>query len=162
MADNLTSNIRSYGDFSTPHLPTNPAVGVGILACWILDMWRGLCKIISGLKQDNILRDKANPSARRGRKAAGLPFEDGRATTDYFLVARPFFVPTNTNTSGFWLPIPSPALDLQHPEEANFRLMLHMYWPDKTALQEKWVLPPVQIQQQREGRGHKQVGECQR
>jgi hypothetical protein len=31
LTDSLTSNIRSAGDFSTLHLPTNPEVGVGDL-----------------------------------------------------------------------------------------------------------------------------------
>jgi len=53
--------------------------------------------------------------------------------------------PADTSKTGFWLP--TPVLDPQHPEEANFSLVIRMYWPDKTALQEKWVPPPVEIQE---------------
>jgi hypothetical protein len=55
--------------------------------------------------------------------------------------------PTDPGKMGFWLPIPGPPTDPEHPEEANFSLMLRMYWPDKTALQEKWVPPPVRVQE---------------
>ena len=55
--------------------------------------------------------------------------------------------PTDPGKIGFWLPAPGPPVDPEHPEEANFSLMLRMYWPDKTALQKKWAPPPVQIQE---------------
>jgi hypothetical protein len=46
---------------------------------------------------------------------------------------------------GLWLPTPAP--NPKTPEEANFSLTIRMYWPDKTALQGKWVPPPVEIQE---------------
>jgi hypothetical protein len=52
--------------------------------------------------------------------------------------------PTYTSKVGFWLPTPSCS-----PSDlalCDFSLVLRMYWPSKTALQEKWVPPPVQIQ----------------
>jgi hypothetical protein len=55
--------------------------------------------------------------------------------------------PTDPSKVGFWLPIPGPSPDPDNPELANFSLTLRMYWPDKTALQEEWVPPPVQIQE---------------
>ena len=55
--------------------------------------------------------------------------------------------PTDPSKIGFWLPAPGPPADPEHPGEANFSLMLRMYWPDKTALQKKWVPPPILIQQ---------------
>lgn len=54
--------------------------------------------------------------------------------------------PTDRNKIGFWLPTPVPPPPDKDQSPANFSLMLRMYWPDKTALQEKWVPPPVQIQ----------------
>lgn len=52
--------------------------------------------------------------------------------------------PDDTSKIGFWLPTPPPNPEI--PEAANFSLMIRMYWPDKTSLQEKWVPPPVEIQ----------------
>ena len=53
--------------------------------------------------------------------------------------------PADTGKVGFWLPTPVP--DTAHPDAANYSIMLRMYWPDKTALKEKWVPPPVQMQE---------------
>lgn len=55
--------------------------------------------------------------------------------------------PTDQSKMGFWLPTPVPPPPVQNQSTANFSLTLRMYWPDKTALQEKWVPPPVQIQE---------------
>lgn len=44
--------------------------------------------------------------------------------------------PTDPGKVGFWLPTPP----------GNFNLILCMYWPMKTALQGKWVPPPVEKQ----------------
>ena len=55
--------------------------------------------------------------------------------------------PIDSSKVGFWLPAPGPPPDPDHAGEANFSLMLRMYWPDKTALQKKWVPPPVQLQE---------------
>ncbi len=55
--------------------------------------------------------------------------------------------PTDPGKLGFWLPTPVPPPPGQDQSAANFSLTLRIYWPDKTALQEKWVPPPVQIQE---------------
>ena len=69
---------------------------------------------------------------------------NGQTALDIALQSEP---PDDASKIGFWLPTPGPPFDPDKPEEANFSLLIRLYWPDKAALQEKWVPPPVMIQE---------------
>ena len=77
-------SVSSCGPFSVPPAMWECCPG---FSSAIVDMRKIAYKIIT-----YNYPEKAKPFARRRRKAADLQFEDGRATTDYSLVARPFFV----------------------------------------------------------------------
>lgn len=61
----------------------------------------------------------------------------GRTAVDILLQREP---PADTDRLGLWLPTPV-------ADPGNFNLVLRMYWPDKTALKEKWLPPPVLVQE---------------